>query len=97
MRVVIVEPCKPPYERDIEDKLEEFQKIVDGLIEVTYDRMLPGCVIVCNEEGKISNLPMNRFVGPDIIFGTFFVCGEDGEEFCSLTDAQVKEAREIYE
>ena len=96
MRVVIVEPDKAPYERDIGESLEELQDVVEGLIEITHDRLLPGCVIVCNEEGKISNMPMNRCVGSDIIFGTFFVCGEDGEDFCDLTDEQVNEALEIY-
>lgn len=96
MRAVIVEPDKAPYERDIEDTLEQLQEIVDGMIETTYDRLLPGAVIVCNEEGKLLDLPMNRCIGSDIIFGTFFVVGEDGEDFCSLTDEQVKEALEIY-
>lgn len=97
MRVVIVEPCKPPYERDIEDTLEGLQEIVDGLIAPVYDRELPGCVIVANDEGMLLNLEMNRFINSMPIFGTFFVCGEDGEDFCSLTDAQVKEALEVYE
>ena len=25
-----------------------------------------------------------------MVFGTFFLCGDGGEDFCSLTDAQVK-------
>ena len=97
MRVVIVEPFKPPYERDIEDELEEFQKIVDGTITVTHDVFLPGCAIVANDDGMELNLDLNRFVNSSMIFGTFFVCGEDGEDFCSLTDEQVKEALEVYE
>ena len=26
----------------------------------------------------------------DVVFGTFFLCGDGGEDFCSLTDEQVK-------
>lgn len=44
------------------------QKVVGGLIEIVeleYDVDL-----ICNEEGKIYNLPMNRVIKNDIIAGT---------------------------
>ncbi|MBQ7541450.1 MAG: DUF3846 domain-containing protein, partial [Clostridia bacterium] len=49
--------------------------------------------LVCNENGKIDNLPLNRALVDDdgrvtdIIAGTFFVCGTDEEDFASLDDA----------
>ena len=34
----------------------------------------------------------NRRIGKDIIAGSFFIVGEDGDEFRSLTDEEVKES-----
>ena len=34
----------------------------------------------------------NRRIGKDIIAGPFFIVGEDGDEFRSLTDEEVKES-----
>lgn len=49
-------------------------------------------ILVCNEEGKVQGLPKNMDVriegllgcGWDSIAGTFFLCGEDGDEFCDV-------------
>ena len=44
---------------------------------------------VCNEEGKILHLPLNRpYVEGDVFAGVFFVCGLEDGEFVSLTDEQ---------
>ena len=88
MKVVIVEPGKPGYVKDIEDKLENLQQIVGGYIEAIT--LKPGVVLVCNEEGKIKGLPINRDIGFDYICGTFFICGTKGEDFASLNDIQVE-------
>ena len=40
----------------------------------------------------------NRRFGDRIIAGTFFICGDNGEDFCSLTDEQCeKYVREFAE
>lgn len=46
---------------------------------------------VCNEEGKLNGMELNRRVGNDIIAGPFFIVGdsEDGE-FVSLSDEQIE-------
>ena len=89
MRVLIVEPHKVPYERDIENELHYMQDVVRGLIELVG--LDEETTMVCNEEGKLIGLEGNRRVGRDIIAGTFFICGFNDEgEFCSLTDEQVE-------
>ena len=51
MKVLIVEPNKIPYEKNIENNLETLQEIVGGMIQITYPyEDLVG--IVCNDEGK---------------------------------------------
>ncbi len=96
LTVVIVEPGKEPYVRNIEHKLEAFQKIVEGHIETICDDGLEDMLIICNDEGKINHLRINRItqIGEyvDYIMGTFFVCSMGEYDFCSLTDEQAQRA-----
>ncbi len=67
------------------------QKTVGGLIDAIYpfeDRV----AVVCNDEGILLGLPFNRSMegGYGGIFGTFFVCGIDRDNFCSLTPEQLE-------
>lgn len=70
MRVLIVEPGQYPREADIDGSLDTLQHIVGGLIETLYpweDR----AVLICNDEGKLMGLPLNRSLEDyDIIAGT---------------------------
>ena len=90
LRAVYVEPNKPAYETEIENTLEAEQEAVGGYIEV-----LPldnEKLLICNEEGKLNGMQGNRRIGNDVIAGPFFIVGEDGDEFRSLTDEEVKES-----
>ena len=64
IRALVVEPCKEPYIKDIESGLESLQKEVGGLIEAFYPYEDAVCII-CNEEGKINGLPLNRAIYDD--------------------------------
>ena len=103
MQVVVVEPKKKPMVRDIDVGLESMQKIVGGSIQAIYPFEEPAALI-CNEEGKLLNLPLNRALRDsrgdvyDVIAGTFFLCAapSDSEHFESLTDQQVKTYMERF-
>ena len=103
MRVIIVEPKKKPMVQDIGSDLESMQKIVGGSIEAVYPFADP-VALICNEEGKLLNLPLNRALRDDegnvydIISGTFFLCAAppDSEHFETLTDQQVKTYMERF-
>lgn len=90
LTVVMVEPHKAPYVTKIDDELSALQKAVGGYIEVVGNG--DGTLIICNEEGKLQGLEGNRRIrdGMSIIAGTFFVVGDDGENFRSLTESEVK-------
>ena len=94
MRVLIVEPMKSPVVKDIPGTLESMQSIVGGLIQAVYPFKEP-VALVCNDEGKLMNLPANRYVPElrDIICGTFFLCNAppDSEHFASLAEEQIKQ------
>ena len=60
---------------------------------------------VCNEEGKLEHLPLNRVLYDedsgqplDVIAGTFFICGAppESEDFTSLTDEQLQKYHERF-
>lgn len=89
MRVVYVEPGKPPYEAEIEGTLKAEQKAVGGLIEMIRNRQDSTCII-CNEESKMLGMQGNRRIGESsIIAGPFFICGLSAESYRSLTDEEV--------
>lgn len=88
LRVVYVEPNRPAYETEICSDLHSQQKAVGGLIELV--NMGYRCLLVCNEEGKLMGMEGNRRLGNgSVIAGPFFIVGDGGEDFCSLTDVQV--------
>lgn len=89
LTVVMVEPHKAPYVAEVDDELSALQKAVGGYIEVVGNG--DGTLIICNEEGKLQGLEGNRRIrdGSSIIAGTFFVVGDDGENFRSLTESEV--------
>ena len=103
MRVIVVEPKKKPVVQDIGSDLESMQKIVGGSIEAVYP-FADSVALICNEEGKLLNLPLNRALRDDdgevydIISGTFFLCAAppDSEHFETLTDQQVKTYMERF-
>ena len=89
MKVVICEPGQYARIAEIEPTLKAEQEIVGGLIDCVYPWPNDMAALVCNDEGKLNGLPLNRALEDyDVIAGTFFICGISGEDFCNLTDRQ---------
>ena len=90
MRILVVEPGKQPEEREIDGSLESMQQIVGGLIQAIYP-FDDTVALICNDEGKLLGLPLNRPLFDedgnlyDIIAGTFFVAGLSDDDFASLS------------
>lgn len=95
MKILIIEPEHYPREAEIEGNLESMQQTVGGYIQAVYPFNDP-VALVCNEEGKLTNLPLNRALRADdgeiydIISGTFFICGMGDENFESIGPEQMK-------
>lgn len=51
MRILVVEPNKAPYEKEISSGLKSMQEVVGGLIQAIYPFDEP-VALVCNEEGN---------------------------------------------
>ena len=88
---LLVKPYELPEEIEIENTLEAKQHIVGGYIECVYPENDDSVVFVCNEEGKINGMKLNRDIGYDIIAGPFLILGDDYDngDFKSLTDNQI--------
>lgn len=97
MRIIIVIGGKKTYEAELEHDLESMRRCVGGDIEAVYEPGGRDAALICNDEGKLLGLPLNRALRDedgeiyDAIAGTFFICGAlaDSENFTSLTDEQV--------
>ena len=96
LRVVVVEPGRAAYVREIPDDLHAMQKLVGGTIQAVYPFADP-IALICHDEGKLLGLPINRCLRDergkacDVICGTFFLCSApaDRDRFESLTDQQI--------
>lgn len=101
MTILVVEPGKAPYPQEIDGSLAAMQRLVGGSIEGIYPYDDP-VAIVCNQEGKLMELPPNRQltdpdgVPYDTICGTFFVAGLGAEDFRSLTEEQIRHYQDVF-
>jgi len=90
LTVLIVEPNKEPYIKTIPAGLESLQREVGGLIQAVYP-WEEEVALICNDEGKLLGLPLNRFLRDwrgeiyDVIAGTFLVVGLGDDDFTSLS------------
>lgn len=86
MKVLMVEPGNMPREIEIDSGLEALQNAVGGDIQAVYPYEDP-VAIVCNDEGKIMGLPLNRALYDDsgnmydIVAGNFLIVGLGEESF----------------
>ena len=96
MKILVVEPGKHPYEKEIGGTLKEMQKIVGGSIQSLYPfRDKVG--MVCNNEASFLKMPFNRKIDEECyIFGTFFLCGLGLEDFTSLPENLMEKYRKRF-
>ena len=103
MKILLIRPMEVPKEMEIEDSLEEMQRLVGGYIQ----EIMPfedDVALVCNDEGKFMGLPLNRAIRDergnlaDIIAGDFFLCRApvESENFESLSEEQVKKCEKRF-
>ena len=101
MNVLVVEPYKEPYEKEIDPGLESLQHEVGGDIECVYPFDDP-VGIICNDEGKLEGLPPNRSLRDedgeiyDVVAGTFLVVGLGEENFEGLSKEQMDKFKERF-
>ena len=101
MTVLVVEPMKEPYVKEIDPDLHSLQAEVGGDIGATYPYSDP-VALVCNDEGKLIGLDLNRGLRDengeiyDIVAGTFLVVGLGEEDFASLTPELAQKYEQLF-
>ena len=90
MTVLVVEPEKVPYVKEIDPGLQSVQSDVQGWIQAVYPFDDP-VALICNDEGKLMGLPLNRALRDnrgqiyDVVAGTFLLTGLSEDNFVSLS------------
>lgn len=89
MKAIIKEVGKEPRIIEIENTLKTLQSLVEGYIETIS---LPGNIIlICNEEGKLKNMPHNFSLNCDVIVGpVLFVSFNGIDSFTDLSEEQIE-------
>lgn len=100
--VLVVEPQKKPYAKEIGGDLKSLQHEVGGYIQAVYPFREP-VALICNEEGKLSGKALNRALRDesgqiyDVVAGTFLIAGLGKEDFISLTPEQMEHFMQYFQ
>ena len=110
IRVILCKEGELAEVVEMEDGLKAMQELVGGLIEEYMpftgdDPREDNIAIVCNEEGKMNRMPLNRAIIDeygqmlDIIAGPFFICYAplESETFESLPPDLEEKYRRKFE
>lgn len=90
MKVLMIEAGKSPHEAEIESGLKSLQAAVGGDIQAVYPYEDP-VALICNDEGKLMGLPLNRALYDgdgnmyDIVAGNFLIVGLGEEDFTDIS------------
>ena len=105
IRVLVVEPMRKPYVKTIPDTLEAIYQVIEGdcmQVVPLYGMNIKNAVIVCNDDGKLMGLPLNRALRDengemyDAVAGTFLVVGLGEEDFASLTPEMAQKYEQLF-
>ena len=91
LSVLKIAPGQYPQQVEIDNDLKALQQAVGGSIGASYPFADDPVVIVYNDDGKLTGLPLNRALRDengemyDAVAGTFLVVGLGEEDFASLS------------
>lgn len=101
MTVLVVDPLKEPYVKQIAPGYRSMQAEVDGTFQAIYPYDDP-VALICNDEGKLLGMELNRGLRDDasslydIVAGTFLVVGLGDEDFASLSPELIQKYTEQF-
>lgn len=99
--VLVVEPEKKPYVKEIDNTLESLQSEVGGDLQAIYpfEDMVS---LLLDDESKLRGKPLNRALHDengkvyDIIAGTFLIVGLADDDFGSLNEKHIEQFTEHF-
>lgn len=101
INVLLVRPEEFPRPFQVGTEVEDLQAAVGGNIRLVCPFEAP-VVIICNEEGKLNGLPLNRALRDedgrmyDILAGDFLVVGLSWDDFGSLTPEEMDKYEKLF-
>lgn len=96
MKVLYIEPLKPPCVVEIEHTLSEMRRLVDGDIAATYPWEDP-VGLIHNDNAIAEGKPFNRVLEDyDIVRGNFFLAGLGVDDFTDIPEALVAKYTEKF-
>ena len=100
MKMLKVKPNQKPICVDIENELETLQREVGGYIEIVCP-FEDNIAIICNEEGKLYGLPINRWLYDngiclDFLCGDILVAEEEEGDFVSMSDEHIEKYMNVF-
>ena len=103
MKILLVEPGRRPVLKEIDGSLKSMQQAVGGTIQAIYPFDEP-VALICNDEGKLLGLPLNRALRDkegriyDVVAGTFFLCGvpSDSDRLESMPEGLVERYQKMF-
>lgn len=100
--VLVVEPEKKPYAKEIDNTLESLQREVGGYIQAIYPFPDGDVAIVADDEARLKGSLLNRALRDeygevyDIIAETFLVVGLTEDDFRSLSNDLIGQFSECF-
>ena len=96
VKVIVYRVGQAPVIEEIPNTLESMQGLVGGYIE--YVPLSDTFCLICNEEGKLVDLPPNRLaINIDVICGDFFVSRDASNgELQSVEDADLAAVSQFF-
>lgn len=102
INVLVVEPGRKPYAKEIGSNLDSLQKAVNAdIIQSVYPYEEP-VALICDDEGKMTGKELNRALRDedghiyDVVAGTFLIVGLGEEDFSSLSPDLMKQFSEKF-
>lgn len=99
--VLVVEPEKKPYVKEIDNTLESLQMEVGGYIQTIYP-FEEQVALIIDGESKLKGATLNRALRDengeiyDIVAGAFLIVGLTEGDFGSLSEKQIVRFSELF-
>ncbi len=91
IKVLVVEPGKPPDLREMPNNLKAFELTIGGYLEIV-ESVRPGCLIIYNGNYPLNSKPQKR----SDIEGTFIIVRVDPPEPVTLLQEDIEILTEVY-
>ena len=101
LSVLKIAPGQHPQQVEIDNNLKALQEAVGGTIAAVYPFADP-VAIICNDDGKLMGLSLNRALRDengqmyDAVAGDFLVVGLGEEDFASLSPELTQKYEELF-